>query len=106
MDETRESEREPERASGLTARYEIGDDESPSLALITVLSTLTGVDETEMRSLYTHVDLEAIDAFLASTAGPTFWSGSVQLELNGSVLFVNRDAIAVMADPARRDASE
>lgn len=93
-----------DRGNRFTARYEIDDDESASLALVTVLSTLVGVEKTEMRSLFSLVDLESVDAFLESTTRSASWSGSIQLEVDGSVLFITPEAIVVMADPEQRAA--
>lgn len=93
---------DPESTSSghVSARYEIGEDESPAYALIEVLATLAGESETEMETLYEHVDLEALNSLLASTAKSPRWSGSVQLEMADSVVFVMEDAVIVMADPA------
>lgn len=95
----RGGDRESASSGHATARYDIGEEESPSYAIVEVLATLTGVEETEMESLYEHVDLESLDALLDSTADTSYWSGSVQLEMDGSVLFVDREAVVVMTDP-------
>lgn len=83
----------------VSARYEIGEDESPGYALVEILATLSGEAETEMETLYDHVDLEALDTLLGSTADSPHWSASVQLEMADSVVFVSGDAVIVMADP-------
>lgn len=94
----RGGDRESTSDGHVTVRYEIGDDESPSVALVEVLSTLSGEAETEMETLYGHVDLEALDTLLESTADSPYWWGSVQLEMAESVVFVDRDTIVVLAD--------
>lgn len=89
----------PPLADDLTARYEIGDDESPSQALVAVISSLTGLEATEMRPIQAYVDLDAVDAFLDSTAGEASWAGSLLFELDDCALFVNPEAVVVIADP-------
>lgn len=100
MDQLRGGGEEHRSMGQLAARYEVGDEESPSLALVRVLATLNGVEETEMETLYEHADLEALDAFLDSTEDTPYWSGSVQLEMDDSVVFVDDETVVVMADPA------
>lgn len=99
----RGGDRESAPSGHTTARYDIDEEESPSHALVEVLATLTGMEETEMETLYDHVDLEALESFLESTADTPYWSGSVQLEMDGSVLFVDRQTVVVMADPVAEE---
>lgn len=56
-----------EAAETLSFRYEIDEDEPPSHALVSVTSAITGMAPTDIDSLGRHLDLEAMDALLAST---------------------------------------
>lgn len=85
----------------VTFRYDIPADESPSHALATVLSAITGADSTELGPLGVHLDLEAMNELLASTDGGFPLSGSVVLDADGLSLAVYSTEIVGVA---RREA--
>lgn len=81
-------------------RYEIDENESPSHALVAVTSAVTGAAPTGIDPLGRHLDLEAMDAMLASTADESPFSASVVLTAEGLSLAVDA---AEIVGVARRD---
>jgi hypothetical protein len=86
-------------AEAVTVRYEIGADEPPSHALVTVLSGLTGADPTRMGPLSQHVDLEALDELLATDRRDAPWTTSVRLALDSYAVSIHSSEIVVAELP-------
>lgn len=76
-------------------RYDIGDDERPSHAVVTVAAVLRGRDPTRMAPLADEVDLDALDRLLANGDGAqcavTLALGPHALTLHGDEKVVVRD---------------
>lgn len=81
----------------LAFRYEIGEDEPPSHALVTVTSAITGTGPTDLEPMGRHVDLEAMDGLLTSTDRSSPLSPSVVFETEGLSLAVRPAAIVGVA---------
>lgn len=90
-------------AETVTFRYEADEDEPPSHALVTVVSAVTGRTPTELDPLGRHVDLESLDALLASSGERATLSASVVLCADGISLAVHSSEIVGVA---RRDVAD
>lgn len=90
-------------AGTVSFRYEIDEGEPPSHALVSVTAAIAGAAPTEIDPLGRHVDLEALDALLASSGERTAFSSSVVLTADGLSLTIDGEAIVGVA---RRDLAE
>ena len=90
-------------AETVTFRYEVDEDEPPSHALVTVLSAVTGRSPTELDPLGRHVDLESLNALLASSGERARSSASVEFRADGFSVAVRRSEIVGVA---RRDVTD
>lgn len=92
----------------ITFRYEVGEDESPSHALVRVISTIAGTSATGFGPLGRHVDLEAIDDLVASAEDDGPISASLTLSVDGLSVDVDGSEIVwtLRGDAADRSRGE
>jgi len=90
---SRNDQPDDELGSPPRIQHDVGQDETPSEALVTVLAELTGLAPTEMAPLYRFVDLEAIDTVLASTTDRAVMSGSFVLTTPYYDVLVDREEV-------------
>lgn len=83
----------------------MGADEPPSLALATVLSGLTGLDQTEIGPLNRYVDLEALDEVLDPPGDSTPWTVCVRVLLDGYELTIDEEEVVVSHSDVERRGS-
>lgn len=87
----------------VTFRYEFDEDESPTHALVTVVSAVTGTSVTEFGPLGAHVELDALENVIASTGDGGPLSASVVLSADGMTLTVRDTEIVGVL---RRDVAD
>lgn len=89
----------------VTFRYELDEEESPSYALVEVISSIARTSRTGFEPLGAHVDLEAIDDLIASTEDGGAISASLTLSVDGFTLAVDGSEIVGTIEPDAADGS-
>lgn len=87
-------------------RHEIGTDERPSHALVTVVAELRGEAPTGIQPLARKIDLEALDAFMARAAVPSAWSTAARVSFGGLMIDIDPSEIVVTEPPTREGTPE
>lgn len=75
-------------------RYDIGPDESPSLALVRIVAELVGTGPMEMAPLGRLVNLDGLDQLLEDR-GSERTTVAVRIELGEAVLTVDKSSIVI-----------
>lgn len=77
--------------------FEWGDDEAPSMPVVTAVASLKDVEPTELAPLSNAVDTDALNSLFATTGASERQSGYVQFDYEGCSVRVSADG-TVTAD--------
>lgn len=83
----------------IVVRYEIGDDERASTALVRVVADLANRDPLEIGPLYDFVDLDALDCILGHPRSRDEWSTWVSFDLDDYSISIDGSAVVVRFTP-------